>query len=102
MATITNAAAFLGGRRMKGVDAEYDDQYVTLKNHKTGDTIKRYEVVEAASLSQPWMGAWDVVDETSQEAGARVRLVVQEGCGCSGMRQYTNDPTYSGALKGTR
>jgi hypothetical protein len=102
MATIKNAAAFLGGRRMKGVDAEYDATSVTLKNHKTGDTIKRYEVVEAASLSEPWMGAWDVVDETSQEAGARVRLVVQEGCGCSGMRPYTNDPSYSGALAGTR
>ncbi len=101
MATITNAAAFLGGRRMKGVDAEYTDSAVTLKNHKTGDVIKTYSVVEVAAIDT-WMGAWDVVDEHSQEADARLRLVVQEGCGCGGMKNYTLSPDYAGPIKSTR
>src|SRR5688500_8225498 len=94
MATIKKAAAFLAGRRMKGIDAEYDDESVTLKNSVSGDVIKRYSVVEVAKQGE----AWDVVDETSQEAGARLRLVVQTGCGCGGMRGYKTDPDYSGAL----
>lgn len=94
MEVIDNAAAFLGGRRMKGLVVEYDNATVTLKNRVSGDTIKSYSVVEVAKAGM----AWDVVDDTSQEPGARLRLVVQQGCGCGGMKPYTVDSSYSGAL----
>lgn len=98
MEVIDNAAAFLGGKRMKGLVVEYDEATVTLKNRVTGDPIKSYSVVEVAKSGM----AWDVVDDSSQEPDARLRLVVQQGCGCGGMRPYTVDPTYSGAIQGLR
>lgn len=94
MGKIDNAAAFIGGRRMKGLTVEYDEATVTLKNRVSGDIVKSYSVVEVAKAGE----AWDVSDETSQEPGGRVRLVVQTGCGCSGMRPYKTDPEYSGAI----
>lgn len=61
---------------------------VSLNN---GAIVFDYEIVEVAKAGM----AWDVLD-----SGERARLVVQDGCGCGGMRSYNNDPEYSGALRG--
>jgi len=55
-----------------------------------GAILFDYEIVEVVKEGM----AWDVLD-----SGIRARLVVQDGCGCGGMRAYSADPSYSGALR---
>ncbi len=91
---IENAAIFIAGhRKFKGVNVEFDDSTIIVLNRVNGEEIIRYSVVEVAKAGM----AWDV-SEVSQEPDSRIRLVAQQGCGCSGMHPYQVDSTYSGAL----
>lgn len=95
MVMIENAAVFVSGsRKFKNVNVELTGSEIVVLNRANGGEMNRYSVVEVAKADE----AFDIVDPTSQEESARLRLVVQQGCGCSGMRPYQNDPEYSGAL----
>lgn len=90
---IENAAVFVQNqRKFKGVNVEFDAESVIIKNRVNGAEISRYSVVEVAKAGE----AWDVEDATAQEPGQLLRLVAQQGCGCSGMKPYKNDDTYTG------
>ncbi len=89
---IENAAVFIGSqRRFKGVNVEFDESTVVIKDRVKGAELARYSVVEVAKEGM----AWDVAEE-GQEPGGRLRLVAQQGCGCSGMKPYKNDASYTG------
>lgn len=88
---IDNAAVFFGRtRRYKGANVTADDNEVVLVNRVTGEEMARYPILEVAKAGM----AWDVTDHD----GERRRLTAQQGCGCSGMRSYTPDEGYSGAI----
>ena len=90
---IENVAVFLQNQRtFKGVNAEVVDGEVILRNRVNNAEINRYSIVEVAKEGM----AWDINDPTAQEPGQRLRLVVQQGCGCSGMLPYWNDESYTG------
>lgn len=90
---IENAAVFVQNqRKFKGVNVEFDAESVIIKNRVNGAEISRYSVVEVAKEGM----AWDVADPTAQEPDQLLRLVAQQGCGCSGMKPYKNDDTYTG------
>lgn len=85
---IANAAVFVNGRRkFKGVNVEVIGDDVVVTNRVNGTEITRYSVVEVGKANE----AWDV-----HEDGTLVRLVAQQGCGCSGQKPYKNDPEYTG------
>ena len=85
---IENAAVFVNGRRkFKGVNAQEISGDVVITNRANGSEIARWSVVDTGKAGM----AWDV-----QEEGALARLVVQTGCGCSGMKPYKNDDGYTG------
>lgn len=85
---IENAAVFVNGRRkFKGVDVEETAEDVIVRDRTGGSEIARWSVVDVGKAGM----AWDVED-----GGTLVRLVVQTGCGCSGMKPYLNDDGYSG------
>ncbi len=87
---IENAAVFISGnRRFRGVNVEVLDGEVILKNRVNGAIMNRYPVVEVAKEGM----AWDITDDATN---GLARLVAQQGCGCSGMKPYTNDDTYTG------
>lgn len=91
---IENSAVFVGGqRKYKNVNVDVEPEFIIVRNRLNGDEITRYSVVEVAKADM----AWDI-HQPSQEEGARTRLVVQQGCGCSGMFPYDEDPGYSGTL----
>lgn len=93
---IENAAVFISGRRLfKNVNVEVSDDSVVVLNRANGSEMARYSVVEVAKAGE----AFDIEDAVSQEPGQRLRLVVQQGCGCSGMRGYKVDESYSGFLR---
>lgn len=94
---LKNSALFLNGNRvLRNVDIDWDDQQVRVLNRSTHKEMMSYDIVETAASSEPERTmAWDIKDDR----GNLVRLVAQTGCGCSGMRAYENDETYSGALK---
>ena len=97
MSEINNAAVFVGGqRKFKNVNVVDDGDVIRVLNRATGEEVTRYSVVEVAKAGM----AWDI-PASSQEGSARTRLVVQQGCGCSGMFPYDNDPNYSGAIQVT-
>lgn len=94
---IENAAVFMGrNRRYKGANVTVFDANsdgpgeVVLTNRISHDELARYSVVEVAKAGM----AWDVIDHD----GELRRLTAQQGCGCSGMKSYTVDEGYSGAL----
>lgn len=92
---IENAAVFIAGhRKYKNVNVDVADTEVIVKNRVDGSEMNRYSVVEVAKAGM----AWDITisDETRQ------RLVVQQGCGCSGMFPYDEDAGYSGAIPDLR
>lgn len=85
---IVNAAVFVNGRRkFKGVNVEVTDDEVVVQNRMNGTEIARWSVVEVGKANE----AWDVYED-----GSLVRLVAQQGCGCSGQKPYKNDPEYTG------
>lgn len=90
---------FVNGKRVfKNVRAGVnDDNELVVLNRVSDDELGRFSIVEIAKAQGPGMVelAYDVENPT----GERVRVAVQEGCGCSGMRQYQNDEGYSGALR---
>lgn len=89
---IENAAVFYGGqRKYKSVNVDVEPEWVIVRNRVNGDEIVRYSVVEVAKSGM----AWDVPGLTD---GSFTRLVVQQGCGCSGMHPYDLDTEYSGRL----
>lgn len=91
---IENAALFIESqRKFKNVNVDVDESNIVVLNRVNGAEMARYSVVEVATAGM----AWDVT-EVSQEGETRVRLVVQQGCGCSGMYPYALDETYSGAI----
>lgn len=91
---IENAAVFVGGqRKYKNVNVEIEPEWAIVKNRMNGSEITRYSVVEVAKAGM----AWDIDDP----AQGLIRLVVQQGCGCSGMFPYDNDADYSGAIQVT-
>lgn len=91
---IENAAVFVGGqRKFKNVNVDFDESNIVVRNRVTGDEMSRYSVVEVATSGM----AWDV-SVPSQEGDSRIRLVAQQGCGCTGMHPYALDPAYSGAI----
>lgn len=95
---IDNAAVFVGGqRKYKNVNVEVIDDSVVVLNRMNGSELTRYSVVEVAKADM----AWDISD-ASQEGGVRIRLVVQQGCGCTGMHPYETDGGYSGILNPRR
>jgi len=84
-----SASVFLDGKRLfQSVPVHIEGTAVTAR--RSGGDTRVWEVVEVAKENM----AWDVKDES----GNLHRLVVQTGCGCSGMKQYNPDPGYSGAL----
>lgn len=86
---IENAAVFVSGRRVyKGVNVEETDGSIVIKHRVSGDTIQEYSVVDVGKAGM----AWDVEGAD----GKAMRLVAQQGCGCSGMKPYKNDPEYTG------
>ena len=86
---IENAAVFVSGRRVyKGVNVEETEDTVTVKHRVTGEVVQEYSIVEVGKAGM----AWDVEGAD----GERMRLVAQQGCGCSGMKPYQNDPEYTG------
>ena len=87
---IENAAVFVNGRRVyKGVNVEEVDGSIVVKHRVTQAVIETYPIVEVGKAGM----AWDV---TVDEGATLVRLVAQQGCGCSGMKPYKNDPEYTG------
>ena len=87
--TIENAAVFVSGRRVhKGVNVEIGDYQIAVKNRVTGAVLDQYDIETVGKAGM----AWDVKDSTD----SLVRLVAQQGCGCSGMKPYKNDPEYAG------
>lgn len=91
---IENAAVFVGSqRKYKNVNVDVEPEWVILKNRANGAEITRYSVVEVAKAGM----AWDI--PYGDDDSYRVRLVVQQGCGCSGMFPYDTDPEYSGAIQ---
>ena len=90
---IENAAVFISGnRRFRGVNVEVVDGEVIVMNRVSGSIMNRYPVVEVAKEGM----AWDVTDDATN---LTARLVAQQGCGCSGMKKYTVDEGYSGAIR---
>lgn len=90
---LKNAAVFINGRRhTRNVDVAWEDDKVIVHRRNRPDLVlETFDVIETASTGQ----AWDIRDGR----GERVRLVAQEGCGCSGIiKPYENDEGYSGAL----
>jgi len=91
---IENAAVFISGnRRFRGANVDVVDGEVLVINRVNGVVMNRYPVVEVAKEGM----AWDVIDDVTRELA---RLVAQQGCGCSGMKPYSNDPTYTGPFPG--
>lgn len=92
---IENAAVFLNHQRrlVKNVNVEEIDGDVVVRNRVDGTEMFRWSVVAVAKEGM----AWDVEHE-----GATVRLVAQQGCGCSGMKPYANDPSYTGGFNAKR
>lgn len=92
---IENAAVFVNGhRKYKNVNVEVEPEWIIVKNRIDGSELTRYSVVEIALAGM----AWDITvsDETRQ------RLVVQQGCGCTGMHPYSESSEYSGAIADLR
>jgi hypothetical protein len=86
---IENAAVFVSGRRVyKGVNVETSDDQIVVKHRVTGDVLDRFFIDAVGKAGM----AWDVKDSND----SLVRLVAQQGCGCSGMKPYLNDPEYTG------
>lgn len=89
---IENAAVFVGSqRKFKNVNVDVTDDAVIVLNRQSGEEVTRYSVVEVAKAGM----AWDI----EHQDPARIRLVVQQGCGCSGMFPYETDEGYSGAIQ---
>lgn len=89
---LTKAAVFINQvRKFKNVIVEEEDGKVIVKNRLNQKSMAEFSIVETAKDGM----AWDILDGR----GDRVRLVAQEGCGCSGQLKYDNDESYSGALK---
>lgn len=87
---IENSAVFVGGqRKYKNVNVDVEPEFVIVRNRMNGDEITRYSVVEVAKADM----AWDIMNHDTL-----TRLVVQQGCGCSGMFPYDEDAEYSGVL----
>jgi hypothetical protein len=90
MTSIKNCAVFLNGqKKMTTVNVLIDGNEVKVMNGTTGVEIDTHSVVETAKVDM----AWDILDD-----GVLKRLVVQQGCGCGGMKLYTPDAGYSGDL----
>jgi len=90
---LDNAAVFLSNaRHFKGVNVDETDGEIVVLNRVNETPMARFQIVEVVKAGE----AWDVLDPINDE---RVRLVAQLGCGCSGMRPYQPDASYSGALR---
>lgn len=92
---MSNVAVFVNGKRhTRGVNVEWDDEEVRLINRSNFRPFETYKVEELAAVADDTM-AWDILDTR----GERVRLVVQTGCGCSGLiKKYETLDSYSGAI----
>jgi hypothetical protein len=94
---IENAAVFIGpNRRFRNVNVEVTDGFVIIRNRANGSEMDRYSVVEVAKAGM----AWDVTDHATGDSLSR--MVVQQGCGCSGMKPYQNDEGYAGPFPGKK
>lgn len=83
-----DASVFVNGKRIfKSLYVEIVDSTIRVKRHDI--EIRTFDIVEVVKNGM----AFDVMQE-----GELVRVVVQSGCGCSGMRRYKPDEGYSGAL----
>lgn len=86
---IENAAVFVNGRRVyRNTNVEETDTEVIVRHRVNGSVIQTYPISEVGKQGM----AWDSPDED----GNLSRIVVQQGCGCGGMKPYQNDPGYSG------
>lgn len=95
---LENAAFFQNGaRRFKGVNVKATADKVQVLNMQTDKTMAEFDIIEVAKDGM----AWDVTSESEPNRGL-FRVVAQLGCGCSGMKSYHPDETYSGALGGIR
>jgi hypothetical protein len=93
---IENAAVFLGaGRKYKNVNVEDTGTEIIVRNRLDGAEFERYSIVEVAKAGM----AYDV---TGDGPNGLLRLVVQQGCGCSGMKYYEHDESYTGTLSSPR
>lgn len=97
---IENAAVFVNGSRVfKGVNVEVTDTEVVVLNRVNGGEMKRYSVINVAKEGM----AWDIPIAHSQEpTNELMSLVVQQGCGCSGMLPYMTDSGYTGPFARVR
>lgn len=93
MSVFQNAAVFHGGsRRFKSVNVQATDDTVSVLNAQTGQVMTSYTIVDTAKVDES-TGAWDAY-ENGLELKTPTKLVVQLGCGCSGMRPWTPDQAY--------
>lgn len=84
-----SASVFLNRRRIfKSERVEVEGSTITVLRNRSVARI--WEIVEVVKDGM----AWDV----RLPDGRMGRVVVQTGCGCAGMRRYTPDESYSGAL----
>ena len=80
---IENSAVFVrGDRKFKNVNVDVTDTEIIVKNRMNGVEMARYSVVDVVKQDM----AWDLADGG--------RIVVQQGCGCSGMRPWDVDQAY--------
>lgn len=95
----TVVTVFLNGRKkFKNVKTALDGDELVIINRASDDELGRFTILETAKAPNQgpvFEAAYDIADPV----GKRIRAVIQAGCGCSGMRNYTNDPEYSGALR---
>ena len=93
---LINAAVFVNKKRtFRNVDVRWTDDTVQVYSRSANKPlIQEYAVHELASTRKDSM-AWDVKDAT----GATFRLVTQVGCGCSGIKSYVNNDTYTGTIQ---
>jgi hypothetical protein len=91
MQTISNAAIFHNGqKKMTKVNALVDGEDIFINNGTTGVLINQHKIVKTAKVGM----AWDI----EAAAGTIIRLTIQEGCGCGGMKFYSSDEEYTGTL----
>jgi hypothetical protein len=87
--SISNCAVFhSGSRRFTNVDATYTDSVVTVRNRLNGGELATFNIHDTAKAGE----AWDVYEAANPNHV--FRLVIQTGCGCSGMRPVQEDAEY--------
>lgn len=93
MSNYLNAAVFDGGsRRFKSVNVSIASGVITVNNIVNSALMTSYRIIDTAKDDDA-TGAFDVVEIGHEDGGER-KVVIQLGCGCSGMRPWTPNQEY--------